>query len=280
MSLNLTNHKAIDTYYSALANYQAQGVTHEQATRLAFSTLLDTLSKTVGWTLVLEQTLSNRKRPDGTLQDSFKIPRGYWEAKDTHDDLDTEIKAKIARGYPLTNTIFEDTRRAVLYQNSRPVFEARLTERSQLVALLNQFFSYTGEQIEEFHAAVAKFRDDIPMLAQAIMTIIDEERGRNARFIAAFEEFQRICRASIDLEISVAEIEEMLVQHLLTERLFRTVFDDPDFTRRNVIAAQIEQVISALTSRSFNRSSFLKSLDYFYIAIEAAAQTIDDFAQK
>jgi hypothetical protein len=57
-------------------------VTHEQATRLAFSTLLDTLSKTVGWTLVLEQTLSNRKRPDGTLQDSFKIPRGYWEAKE------------------------------------------------------------------------------------------------------------------------------------------------------------------------------------------------------
>ena len=81
MPLNLTNHKAIDTYYSALANYQTQGVTHEQATRLAFSTLLDTLSKTVGWTLVLEQTLSNRKRPDGTLQDSFKIPRGYWESK-------------------------------------------------------------------------------------------------------------------------------------------------------------------------------------------------------
>jgi hypothetical protein len=56
--------------------------------------------------------------------DSFKIPRGYWEAKDTNDDLDTEIKAKIARGYPLTNIIFEDTRWAVLYQNGRPAFEA------------------------------------------------------------------------------------------------------------------------------------------------------------
>ena len=38
MPLNLTNHKAIDTYYAALATYQTQGVTHEQATRLAFST--------------------------------------------------------------------------------------------------------------------------------------------------------------------------------------------------------------------------------------------------
>jgi hypothetical protein len=280
MPLNLTNHKAIDTYYKALANYRTQGVTHEQATRLAFSTLLDTLSKTAGWTLVLEQTLSNRKRPDGTLLDSFKIPRGYWEAKDTHDDLDTEIKAKIARGYPQTNIIFEDTRRAVLYQNNRPVFEAKLTERSQLVALLNQFFSYTGEQIEEFHAAVREFQERIPELARGLIERIDEERGQNPNFVAEFATFQQICRAAIDPDISVGEIEEMLVQHILTERLFRTVFDDSEFTYRNVIAAEIEKVIRALTSRSFNRGAFLKRLDYFYVAIEAAVQTIDDFAQK
>src|SRR6266498_2041396 len=280
MPLNLSNHKAIDAYYAALATYHTQHVTHEQATRLAFSTLLDAVSKTVGWTLVLEQTLSNRKRPDGTLQDSFKIPRGYWEAKDTNDDLDAEIKTKIARGYPLTNIIFEDTRRAVLYQNNRPAFEADLKQRSQLVALLNQFFSYTGEQIEEFHAAVKEFQERIPELARGLMQRIEEERAQNKRFVAAFDAFQQICRSSIDPDISVQEIEEMLVQHILTERLFRTVFDNPDFTDRNVIAVEIEKVIRALTSRSFNRSAFLKSLDYFYIAIEAAAQTIDDFAQK
>src|SRR5215212_1038626 len=254
MSLNLSNHKAIDAYYAALVTYRSQDVTHEQATRLAFSTLLDALSKTVGWTLVLEQTLSNRKRPDGTLQDSFKIPRCYWEAKDTNDDLDTEIKAKIARGYPLTNIIFEDTRRAVLYQNGRPAFEADLKQRSQIVALLTQFFTYTGEQIEQFHLAVQKFKDDIPELARGLMGRIEEERGQNQRFVVAFDAFQQICRASIDPDINVAEIEEMLVQHLLTERLFRTVFDDPDFTDRNVIATEIEKVIKALTSRSFNRS--------------------------
>jgi len=93
MPLNLSNHKAIDTYYAALATYRTQDVTHEQATHLAFSTLLDAVSKTAGWTLVLEQTLANRKRPDGTLYDDVKFPRGYWEAKDTHDDLDAEIKA-------------------------------------------------------------------------------------------------------------------------------------------------------------------------------------------
>jgi len=279
MPINVSTHKALDTYAAALAAYSAQGVAHEQATRLAFSTLLDTLSKTVSWTLVLEQALANRKRPDGTLLDSFKIPRGYWEAKDTADDLDAEIQAKI-RLDPLTNIIFEDTRRAVLYQSGRPAFEADLTQRTQLVALLNAFFGYTGEQIAEFHAAVREFQQRIPELAQGLLARIDEERGQNKRFVGAFETFHTICKASIDPQISPTEIEIMLVQHLLTERLFRTIFDNQDFTQRNVIAVEIEKVIGALTSRSFSRRDFLKSLDYFYLAIEATAATITDFAQK
>ena len=54
--------------------------------------------------------------------------------------------------------------------------------------------------------------------------------------------------ASLNPNLADAAVEEMLIQHLLTERLFRTVFDNPDFIRRNVIAAEIEKVIDALTS--------------------------------
>ncbi len=72
----------------------------------------------------------------------------------------------------------------------------------------------------------------------------------------------------------------MLVQHLLTERLFRTVFGNENFTRRNVIAAEIEKVIDALTSRAFSRGDYLRQLDHFYNAIEDAARTIDDWSEK
>ena len=72
----------------------------------------------------------------------------------------------------------------------------------------------------------------------------------------------------------------MLIQHLLTERLFRTVFNRPAFTRRNVIAFEIENVIDALTSHSFSRDEFLSSLDRFYVAIERTAATISDFSHK
>src|SRR4028118_2338483 len=114
MQISPSNNKAFDAYYDALAGYARQGVPHEQATRKGFMDLLDTYGKTAGWTLILEKRLGTGKVPDGTLQDADQIPRGYWEAKDTKDDLDAEIQAKIKIGYPLTNTIFENTRRAVL----------------------------------------------------------------------------------------------------------------------------------------------------------------------
>src|SRR5258708_19421169 len=72
----------------------------------------------------------------------------------------------------------------------------------------------------------------------------------------------------------------MLIQPVLTERLFSTVFDNPDFIRLNAIAAEIEKVIDALTSRSFNRHEFLKSLDRFYVAIEGAARSIDAWLER
>ena len=59
--------------------------------------------------------------PDGTLRDEYNLHHGYWEAKDTGDKLDAEIRKKIAQGYPLSNMIFEDTRTAVLYQNGKEV---------------------------------------------------------------------------------------------------------------------------------------------------------------
>ncbi len=72
----------------------------------------------------------------------------------------------------------------------------------------------------------------------------------------------------------------MLIQHLLTERIFRQIFNNPDFTSRNIIAVEIEKVVNALTSKSFSRAHFLEEVDYFYRALEEAAATIHDYSEK
>jgi len=273
-------HKAFDAYETTLADYRERKVANEGAVRFAFQTLLTTLAP-ARWNVLGEQTLANGIRPDGVLKDGYNLTRGYWEAKDTGDDLDEEIRKKTAKGYPLTNIIFEDTRRAVLYQNRQQVMDVPLADRKRLADLLAQFFTYEEPDIVAFERAVDEFKGQIPDLAEGLKKTIHHEREQtNRRFIAAFTDFAQTCRTSIDPHIADAALEEMLVQHLLTERLFRTIFNSPDFTKRNVIAAEIEKVIDALASRSFSRAEFLGALDRYYRPIEEAAKGITDWSEK
>lgn len=271
--------KDIREYYAALDAYARQGVTHEGAVRSAFQNLLAETGRRVGWTLIPEMSIGPI-RPDGTFRDEYFLNRGYWEAKDTGDRLEAEIDKKRDKGYPLTNTIFEDTRRAHLYQNGQVAMQVDLGQRAQLSSLLIAFFSYTEPAHEDFSTAVDDFKQRVPDLARGLVQIIGDAHATNARFKRAFASFFALCRESLNPNLSEAAVDEMLVQHLLTERLIRTIFDSQDFTRRNVIAREVETVIDALVSRAFNRPAFLKRLDPFYLAIESAAQTIADFREK
>ena len=137
------SHKAIKAYYEALKSYARQDVGHESALRSAFQNLLDETGRRMGWTLIpeLSETAEGKPegktvRPDGTFRDDYYITRGHWEAKDTDDNLETEIKRKIAKGYPLGNTIFEDTRQAFLYQNGQLAMKADISQPQALADLL------------------------------------------------------------------------------------------------------------------------------------------------
>ncbi len=271
--------KAIERYYKELEDYKGKA-DYELAVRTAFLNLLSDTARQVKWTLIPEQTIEGGIRPDGVLRDTFDLKRGFWEAKGPQSDLDREVTKKIAAGYPLTNTIFENTRRAILYQNKRRADEYDLRNPLEVIDLLHRFFTYTEPDIASFEVAVQEFKEQVPELARALLAVIEREYRLNKKFIDAFNAFAELCRQSLDPKISTDVINEMLVQHLLTERLFSTVFDNPDFVRRNAIAAEIEKVIDALTSRAFNRHDFLKSLDRFYVAIEAAAKSIDGWLER
>jgi hypothetical protein len=107
--------KLIEKYYADLADLARQNVLFEMGLRQPFHSLLAAAGKEHGWTLIAEQEKKvggKTIRPDGTFKDEMNLVRGYWEAKDTADKLDAEIKKKQTAGYPLNNIIFEDTQTA------------------------------------------------------------------------------------------------------------------------------------------------------------------------
>ena len=101
-------HKAVKGDCAAPVGCADQGVghVHRHVARPppAVCPSLGHTGRKVGWTLIPELPLDaggRQIRPDGTFRDEFTIERGYWEAKDTDDDLEAEIKKKIKRGYHL-----------------------------------------------------------------------------------------------------------------------------------------------------------------------------------
>ena len=283
-SLNIkSTHKPIEDYYDALDQLDQLGFTHETAVRSAFQSLLQHYGQKLKWTLVPEYPISRQNKRiviDGALIDSFQLSHGYWEAKDIHDNLPIQVQRKFDAGYPRDNILFQTPKRAILWQNDQHVLDADLTDSTQLIETLETFFAHRPQAYVEWETAVAQFKDKVPALGKGLAELIEKERGTSRQFATAFRVFHEKCCQSINPDLSEAAVEEMLIQHLLTERLFRTVFDNPDFTRRNVIANEIEKVIDALTSHSFSRDGFLRSLDRFYISIEDTARTVSDFSQK
>lgn len=276
------SHKAIKDYYAALTALRGQGGKRETELRAAFQELLTKLARQRGWTFMPERPINRdgkRVVPDGTLLDEG-VPLGHWEAKDGDDKLAIEVKKKIEKGYPTDNIIFEDTHQAIHYRNGIELKTKNLYDPAELCLLLNQFFAYEKPVQQSFKQALAKFREDVPVLAQHLQEELKKAHANNTGFKKAFGDFFELCKSSLNPSITQSTVDEMLVQHLLTERIFRKVFHQEDFTRRNVIANEVEKVIDALKAQEFDRSKFLKGLDYFYKAIEAQAEDLGDYSEK
>ena len=277
-------HKPIRNYYAELDRYAQHGAENEGTVRAAFQNLLQHYCHQSNLTLLCEKSHytpeKRRITPDGEVVDTFGLPHGYWEAKDTHDDLYTEADKKFAAGYPSKNIVVQSPTHALLYQHGRLQLDLDISEPRNLIQVLKGFFAYQEENISAWHTAVAEFRDTVPELGDKLAALIETERQNNPHFQEVFTNFHRQCQASINPNLSITAIEEMLIQHLLTERIFATVFRNRDFTRRNIIAREIEKVIDVLTEHALNRDQFLGILDPFYAAVEQTAATITDFSQK
>lgn len=287
MPLLNTKHKilkdSIKNYYAEINNLSQLRLFGEGAVSPAFSGLLRACAKQFQWTLAEQYSLKREGRTlrvDGALVDGFNLVHGYWEAKDSHDDLAKEVQKKLQIGYPRDNILFQAPEQIILWQNGSEVLRSNISQPERLIEALRAFFEYQPPAYEQWGQAVVEFKERVTEIARGLLTIIEKERRENRRFIDAFTAFTELCRTAINPNLSAQAVEEMLIQHMLTERIFRTVFNNSDFVERNVIAHEIEKVIQALTARQFSRSEFLKPLDRFYAAIERTAATIDDFSQK
>ncbi|MBA3666897.1 MAG: N-6 DNA methylase [Sphingomonas sp.] len=259
------------------------GSRRESVLREAFKDLLKRWGKSNDLQFIAEYDLitpkGNRIALDGALLHSLRVPFGYWEAKDEDDDLAKEIEAKFRSGYPKDNTIFTDDATSILYQDGHEAGSAPMDDTEALFVLLTHFFAHERQEVADFRKAVKQFATDLPAVLAALRDIIAEKRAASSAFAKAETDFLAHARDAINPAVNEDDVQEMLIQHILTEDIFAKVFENPDFHRQNNVAA----ALYALEEKLFGygeKQRLLKALGPYYSGIASTAAVIESHSEK
>lgn len=251
------------------------GADNEGSVSQAFASLLK--ASGAEYHLVFSQQFSFKSkngnttlRADGVLIDRIRLVHGWWEAKDSKDDLDKEIEAKITKGYPTDNIIFEDTITAVLFQHGIEVLRIPLSDDKKLQKLLDLFFSYVSREVEDFREAKTKFLLELPSVASALTVMLSDAHKNNAEFKEKSVLFLELCQRAIGPKVTQNHVDEMLIQHVLTEQTFLAVFPASMFHQGNHLARAITD-LELIFLRGETRVSLLSRLEPYFAAIRRAA---------
>ena len=257
------------------------GSDNEENIRPAFQNCLDSYCRDHRERLVLipELKTSPSNKPDGTVKDSLRMARGHWEAKDSHDDLDAEIRVKFNRGYPKDNIIFEDSQTAILIQNGSEAMRVNMSRDGELHRLIRVFLDYELPEIQEFRQAQSQFKTDLPMVLENLRATVAAAEAENERYQEAAAAFLDLCNRTIGPAVSPADVREMLLQHILTKDIFQRVFSEDQFHRENNIARQLDGLERTFFTGDVRRQA-IDRLRAYYGVIGRAADEIADYAEK
>lgn len=263
---------------------QVSGSRRESVLREAFKDLLKRWGRAHDLQFIAEHDILTKQMTriyvDGALLHGLRVPFGYWEAKDENDDLAAEIEAKFRKGYPKDNIVLTDDVTAVLYQNGGEVMRAAMqADDDSLLALLTRFFAHERQEIADFNKAVKQFATDLPHILAALRDRIAEKNAQSADFAAAVQAFLKHARDAINPAVSEDDVREMLIQHILTEDIFAKVFDDPDFHRKNNVAAELYKLEDKLFAGR-EKAELLRALAPYYSGIASTAALIQSHSEK
>lgn len=262
---------------------QVSGTHRESVVREAFKDLLKGYARSHDLVFVpefeIESPARERRYVDGALLHALRLPFGYWEAKDEKDDLDAEIEIKFKRGYPKDNIIFEDSARAVLIQNGIEVIRCPVDDVDTLQRLLQLFFGYQRPEISQFRKAVEQFTTDLPRVLDSLRDMIDAAHADNAAFREAAQVFLAHAQKTINPSLTFDDVREILIQHILTDEIFDTVFPGQVFHKDNNVARELHKLEGTFFTGN-TRHQLLKSLEVYYAAIRSAAARIASHHEK
>jgi predicted helicase len=145
--------------------------------------------------------------------------------------------------------------------------------------IITSFINYVRPEVKDFREAIEIFKQDLPTVLNSLRDLIDCQGENNTSFQTARDKFWGICKESINPEISLFDIREMMIQHILTEDIFINIFNESQFHRENNIAGELQGVISTFFTGSVKKNT-LGTIERYYAVIRRTAANIYNHQEK
>lgn len=256
---------AIEKYYNEIKEAELNGMNNEQNIREYFYELLKNYTNSQN--LKIERETKEFVFENGQKKNIFLDGRikkenmviGWVENKDAKDDLNKEIKNKKEKQYPLLNTIFENSKELVLFQDGKEVIRVNMHKSEELDKVLIKFVSFRPEEYKKFQDAFNNLKRILPDLAKDLREFFKEEKKINKKFKENLKEFTKKCQLSINNNITEELAIEMIIQHMLTRDIFVIFFQNANFHMNNIISKSISNILTHINQKSFEITEKIKS---------------------
>ncbi len=159
------------------------------------------------------------------------------------------------------------------------VLSGKMKNADFLDKILLQFVNFVIPEFREFQKAIEDFKKNVPDIILVLRRMIENSAKNNKKFIEKRNYFLEICKKNINLDISFFAIQEMIIQHILTDEIFASIFYESYFHRENNIAKELQKVVNTFFFAQ-KRRNILSKLQNYYVVIKRKAINISSNYEK
>ncbi len=126
------------------------------------------------------------------------------------------------------------------------------------------------DKFSEYADAIKDFEESLDGIIKKTKKAVSEAARRSKRYKDAAGKLVDTCRRVINDQVTPDDIKDMMVQHVLTYRIFEMVYDEHDFHNTNTVARSLDKLKSLLDL----------NVQADYGTLEIIAESVTDSEQK
>ena len=129
------------------------------------------------------------------------------------------------------------------------------------------------DEFSTYKQAIDEFGKHLEVAIRNTRDIIIQASTNNKKYDTESEKFLEMCRKVISNKLELGDITELLLQHVMTYRIFALIYDEHELHTTNAIARSLEGLMNTLEIN-------INTVSTSYKTIELVAESITDATEK